>query len=177
VSTSCTSSFVILAHSPKFSADRPVRAPTLSYTERLERRVQQLEAQLSQSQGSVASSSNDPAAGSPSAASSSALSPGTAASGGHAARIEGLKVDDKGMITYHGSTSFFQAVSSHAEAETRQQEHDQNAGGDVAQASRDIERRERLVNNAWQQRMMESYSGIPVGLSRAKRQCWVSAPY
>jgi len=136
-------------------------APTLSYTERLERRVQQLEAQLSQSQGSVASSSNDPAAGSPSAASSSALSPGTAASGGHAARIEGLKVDDKGMITYHGSTSFFQAVSSHAEAETRQQEHDQNAGGDVAQASRDIERRERLVNNAWQQRMMESYSGIP----------------
>lgn len=152
----------------------------MSYTERLERRVQQLEAQLqSQSQGSVASGSNiDPTAASPSAASSgAALSPGTAASvggaggGGHAAaaRIEGLKVDDRGMITYHGSTSFFQAVSSHAEAETRQQEQDQNAGGDVAQASRDLERRERLVNNAWQQRIMESYSGIPVGLLSVKK--------
>lgn len=151
----------------------------MSYTERLERRVQQLEAQLqSQSQGSVASGSNiDPTVASPSATSSgAALSPGTAASGGGAggghaaaARIEGLKVDDRGMITYHGSTSFFQAVSSHAEAETRQQEQDQNAGGDVAQASRDLERRERLVNNAWQQRIMESYSGIPVGFSRSKR--------
>ncbi|KAH7031533.1 fungal-specific transcription factor domain-containing protein [Microdochium trichocladiopsis] len=133
-------------------------APTLSYTERLERRVQQLEAQLASQQGPSTSGGHEQPAASPSA-SSSGLSPGTAASGGHAVRIEGLKVDDKGMITYHGSTSFFQAVSSHAKAETRQQEQD--AAGDETQASRDIERRERLVNNAWQQRVMESYSGIP----------------
>jgi hypothetical protein len=71
-----------------------------------------------------------------------------------------LKLDGKGSITYHGATGFF-----HLPAE--------NAIGNAHPDPRmwhnfpilqpeGLQRRERLVHNAWQQRALESYSETPV---------------
>lgn len=74
--------------------------------------------------------------------------------------FNGLKRDEKGGITYHGATSFFQIPAP--------------AGGDdsgslpAGSGSQDVaggeggERKERLVSNAWQQRAMETFSEMPV---------------
>jgi hypothetical protein len=77
-----------------------------------------------------------------------------------ATRFGGLKLDDKGVITYHGSTSFFQSFSHHFD----------DGGSSPSQAGSSprahlegAEKRERLVNNAWQQRALESLTQIPVG--------------
>ncbi|GAO13736.1 hypothetical protein UVI_02018330 [Ustilaginoidea virens] len=67
-----------------------------------------------------------------------------------------LKVDDKGSITYHGATSFFNLPS------------ERNGFGlsDVyflhtPSIDTDSQRRERLISNAWHQRAMENLSEIP----------------
>lgn len=69
--------------------------------------------------------------------------------------FKGLKVDDKGAITYHGSTSFFQLPSDRPSGS-----RDQQSTSDQA-----MQRRERLVANAWQQRALENMSDIPVSFS------------
>ncbi|KAJ4329166.1 hypothetical protein N0V84_000291 [Fusarium piperis] len=63
----------------------------------------------------------------------------------------GLKIDDKGGITYHGATSLFNLPSD---------PHKHKADS-LSSIDSDAHRRERLVNNAWHQRAMENLSDIP----------------
>lgn len=62
-------------------------------------------------------------------------------------------MDDRGSITYHGATSFFHLPAT-----------DRNTGGNkfLPLTEVNVQRRERLVNNAWQQRALENQSDIPV---------------
>ena len=69
-------------------------------------------------------------------------------------RFRGLKMDDKGGITYHGATSFFQLPGERAATPS--------ANKFLPLTEVDVQRRERLVNNAWQQRALENLSDIPV---------------
>ena len=64
----------------------------------------------------------------------------------------GLKIDDKGGITYHGPTSLFHLPS----------DRDNVQNDYLASVDTDAHRRERLVSNAWHQRALENLSDIPV---------------
>lgn len=68
----------------------------------------------------------------------------------------GLKIDDKGGITYHGPTSLFHLPS----------DRDAPQNELLSQVDTDAHRRERLVTNAWHQRAMENLSDIPVSVRR-----------
>jgi hypothetical protein len=137
------------------------RNPTLSYTTRLEQRVRFLEALL-ESQGNSSTLAKTQAFdhGGTSLASSSQTAEGSSSSMGNYRKSDssdrsfrGLAVDDKGNITYHGTTSLFQLP------------HDclRSYGGNDADAvAQDGQRRERLVANAWRQRALEDLSNIPV---------------
>ncbi|EQK99446.1 Zn(2)-C6 fungal-type DNA-binding domain protein [Ophiocordyceps sinensis CO18] len=126
--------------------------PTLSYTQRLEERIKELEDQLANSAQSpvFASSSSQPsppvhdAHDGPSKRSSDQQCISRS--------FRGLKIDDKGGITYHGTTSFFNLPSDRAPAVVADR---------LAPTDTDVQRRERLVNNAWQQRALENMSDIP----------------
>ncbi|KAI8691646.1 hypothetical protein NCS56_00157700 [Fusarium sp. Ph1] len=121
--------------------------PTLSYTQRLEERIKELEDQLA----AVKSP--------PSVAASNHSSPGmfnghdsSRYGDEHMTRsFMGLKIDDKGGITYHGATSLFNLPSD---------PHKHKADS-LSSIDSDAHRRERLVNNAWHQRAMENLSDIP----------------
>lgn len=136
------------------------RNPTLSYTQRLEERIKELEDQLANSAQSpvFASSSSQPsppvhdAHDGPSKRSSDQQCISRS--------FRGLKIDDKGGITYHGTTSFFNLPSDRAPAVVADR---------LAPTDTDVQRRERLVNNAWQQRALENMSDIPVSPSAAHR--------
>lgn len=146
--------------------------PTLTYTARLENRVKELEAQLAAARGEAAPASSGvgdgpsqtPSPGSPRQSSQSPsidVSRGVEGQNHHDADAErslksvlSVKVNDSGDITYHGITSFFQlpieqAVNPQAPSTSSQQT---------------VQRRERLIANAWQQRVLENYSEIPVSL-------------
>lgn len=133
-------------------ADR-CRNPTLSYTQRLEERIKDLEEQLA----SVAKSST-PVAGSSHSSPSifgaqDSQAQGRQQTDDHMTRsFRGLKIDDNGGITYHGATSFFHLPNDRTNANV-----DVSSSGEL-----DIQRRERLVSNAWQQRALENLSDIPV---------------
>jgi len=76
--------------------------------------------------------------------------------------FDGLKRDEKGGITYHGATSFFQLPSP---VGRNPNERSGRGGGmhpGFLEAAGGGERKERLVNNAWQQRAMETFSETPV---------------
>ena len=68
-----------------------------------------------------------------------------------------MKIDDKGAITYHGNTSFFQLPNDHGPAFQTLMESEPMLSEDPEMA-----RRERLVSNAWQQRALEDMSATPV---------------
>lgn len=135
------------------------RNPTLSYTQRLEERIKELEHQLSKAQ---------PPPPPPSSSQPQQISSGAAVLSSHdgsylsrepgeglAGTFRGLKLDERGVLTYHGPTSFFHLPSEYAGQE----------GGPQISAPSDgplSRRRERLVNNAWQQRALEDLSEIPV---------------
>lgn len=72
---------------------------------------------------------------------------------------DGLKLDEKGVITYHGATSFFQAIAGDPAKGGENEEHDEAGSSRSAQ---DMDRRQRLVNNAWHQRALECFTNIPV---------------
>lgn len=128
--------------------------PTLSYTQRLEERIKELEDQL-------ASAKSAP----PSIAASNHSSPGVfngdstshnrnsahADDHGMTRSFMGLKIDDKGGITYHGPTSLFHLPS----------DRDTTQNDLLCSVDTDAHRRERLVTNAWHQRAMENLSDIP----------------
>lgn len=72
---------------------------------------------------------------------------------------DGLKVDEKGVITYHGATSFFQAITGNPAKGPENEEQDEAGSSRSAQ---DMDRRQRLVNNAWHSRALECFTNIPV---------------
>lgn len=74
---------------------------------------------------------------------------------------EGLKLDDKGAITYHGATSFFQLSTTLA---SQEQNPKSSPRGIPSKPDDTGLRRERLVSNAWQQRALETLSGTLVSL-------------
>ncbi|KAK2030405.1 fungal-specific transcription factor domain-containing protein [Colletotrichum zoysiae] len=133
--------------------------PTLSYTSRLEHRVKELEAQLAAARASSAPGPSEPSrTSSPSVGPSAGQSPMTDPhhfesqdEESVSESFKGLKVDDKGAITYHGATSFF-----HMPGDRPSGSRDQQSTSDHA-----MQRRERLVANAWQQRALENMSDIP----------------
>ncbi|KAK2008873.1 fungal-specific transcription factor [Colletotrichum eremochloae] len=133
--------------------------PTLSYTSRLEQRVKELEAQLAAARAHAPGPSAEPSrTSSPSVGPSAGQSPMTDSNHFESQDEEsvnesfkGLKVDDKGAITYHGATSFFH-LPGHRPSGSR----DQHSTSEHA-----MQRRERLVANAWQQRALENMSDIP----------------
>ncbi|KAL7793207.1 fungal-specific transcription factor domain-containing protein [Trichoderma ceciliae] len=132
--------------------------PTLSYTQRLEDRIKDLEEQLAKA--AKATTATPPTAADSKSPASTHSSPSPF--GGGAQQVDdsisrsfrGLKIDDKGGITYHGTTSFFNLPSERSSAAV---------AVDLHATATDIEsqRRERLVSNAWQQRVLEEHSGIP----------------
>ncbi|ODA79411.1 hypothetical protein RJ55_05004 [Drechmeria coniospora] len=123
--------------------------PTLSYTQSLEKRISELESELAKFTSASTSSHSSPPLntvpdGPPHArpADERLLVPS----------FRGFKIDDRGTITYHGTTSFFSLPSEQASA---------TAPDCLAPVDSDFDRRERLVNNAWQQRALENLSNIP----------------
>lgn len=73
-------------------------------------------------------------------------------------RLDGLKLDEKGVITYHGPTSFFQDFTDRFAQEASNPKRFDS----LKIMSEGSETRERLVSNAWEQRALETMSGIPV---------------
>lgn len=145
------------------------RNPTLSYTQRLEERIKDLEDQLAksqaqqqnnqqqQSQPSTSASTPQHVSGVQSLSSSVGSHPGGHEPGGGeglTGTFRGLKLDERGVLTYHGATSFFHLPSDYAGQDSDMQN---SAHPDDPLHGR----RERLVNNAWQQRALEDLSEIP----------------
>lgn len=144
--------------SPGKSHADPVRNPTLSYTQRLEERIKDLEEQVSKAQAQAQAHAppqpqRGPSEGPLSSSHDSSLVGHE--SEGLAGTFKGLKLDEKGVITYHGATSFFHLPSEYGRQST-----------DAPSPSNPEDplygKRERLVNNAWQQRALEDLSEIPV---------------
>lgn len=81
---------------------------------------------------------------------------------GLAGTFRGLKLDERGVLTYHGATSFFHLPSEYAG-------HESGAPNSAHPENPLSGRRERLVNNAWQQRALEDLSEIPVSSSPSQR--------
>ncbi|PSR85877.1 fungal-specific transcription factor domain-domain-containing protein [Coniella lustricola] len=129
--------------------------PTLSYTQRLEERIKELEDQLATARSPSAARSHDGCSSErPGLSSSEGAHRNQESSEGLAGTFKGLKLDERGVLTYHGATSFFNLPSDYTGSEgdvpvSPHSEHPLNG------------RRERLVNNAWQQRALENLSEIP----------------
>lgn len=71
--------------------------------------------------------------------------------------FEGLKLDDKGSITFHGPTSFFQLPGDKRDEAGTGKQSSIDPRLDIG-----TQQRERLVNNAWQQRILENLADTPV---------------
>lgn len=135
--------------------------PTLSYTQRLEERIKELEDQVAnfaKSPPSVAGSSHSSPPVSSTQDTSSQAARHASDEQGINRSFRSLKIDDKGSITYHGATSFFNLPSDRT-----------GPGGSAdmpflgqPSSDTDSQRRERLIHNAWHQRAMENLSEIPV---------------
>ena len=118
------------------------RTPTLSYTQRLEQRVEQLEQSLAEAQRTPGSSS-------------ALVTPSQAASSTHDSsppRDDTVKVDDDEKLPFHGSTSLFQLPDS-----TRIHSIDRSRAAHGSASDK-----ESLVNNAWRERAYEKLADIPV---------------
>lgn len=72
-------------------------------------------------------------------------------------RFDGLKLDDKGVTTYHGSTSFFHFLDGLG--------HTPSSGDGETERDRD-ESKQSLKHNAWHQREKELNSQVPVSRSQ-----------
>ncbi|KAK8070207.1 C6 transcription factor [Apiospora phragmitis] len=136
-------------------------APTLSYTERLEQRIKELENEVQRLKGSHGDEAEAQTPKTPEDASvseSSGRQPTDQLKQRLSGSYDGLKVDDKGVITYHGATSFFQAMAGDPSKGPDNEEQD-DAGS--SRSAQDMDRRQRLVNNAWHQRALECFTNIP----------------
>jgi hypothetical protein len=125
-------------------------SPTLTYTEKLENRVNELEILLSEQRKSSPRSIFE--------APPITRTPGESTISNVPSTFEGLKLDDHGGITYHGATSFFQ-LPTHSN-------QDVDPDGKLMSISSSVvggdSRRDKLVSNAWQQRALETLSETPV---------------
>ncbi|KUI73066.1 Nitrogen assimilation transcription factor nirA [Cytospora mali] len=128
--------------------------PTLSYTQRLEERIKELEDQLAKSQSQPASQQQSAPSDMLPSSSRDSSHPGHEFGEGLAGTFKGLKLDEKGVLTYHGATSFFHLPSEYGR-------HDSEMPGPNHPEDPLYGKRERLVNNAWQQRALEDLSEIP----------------
>ncbi|KAH9217762.1 fungal-specific transcription factor domain-containing protein [Leptodontidium sp. 2 PMI_412] len=147
-------------------ACRYLLAPTISYTQRLEERVRELEGVVEglrnrngNGEGEEEEAGGVEVGGGGGGGVSHDERGGlSAGSGSGAGGFDGLKRDEKGGITYHGATSFFQLPAPVGQS-------DGLGGGGVRSvleaAGGGGERKERLVSNAWQQRAMETFSETP----------------
>ena len=136
--------------------------PTLTYTQTLENKVKELERLVSELRDAPASFIQNTSIESPQPPQSSPTPDKTAISK-LAGNFEGLTFDDKGGITYHGATSFFQLPTPTAQDDIPNSPLDIPTGFDDGGS-----RRERLVNNAWQQRVLETSFETPV---RVRQMC------
>ena len=123
-------------------------SPTLSYTHGLEARVKELERSLRQSQASETS---------PSATKSTEPQ--------SESTFDGLRLDASGAITYQSSTSFFRPAT-------------ENVVGPLILPwnPKEVEnRRNRLVQNAWQQRSLEILAQTPEPFQYMLNNhwCWI----
>ncbi|OBT46304.1 hypothetical protein VE00_02727 [Pseudogymnoascus sp. WSF 3629] len=134
--------------------------PTLSYTQKLESRVEELERLVSQLQIPPAKeASGSPQPGSPKPR--SGLPP---------VSFEGLKFDNQGSITYHGATSFFHLPNAASDKPST------GIVSDDPSASLDGERiRQKLVSNAWHQRALETFAETPEPFQFLLKThwCWI----
>jgi hypothetical protein len=133
----------------------------LSYTQRLEDRIKELEdqvASLAKTPPSVAGSSHSSPPLSVAQEVSSQASRQAVDEQGMTRSFRSLKIDDKGSITYHGATSFFNLPSDRTGPSSSDVSLLNPSSPDT-----DSQRRERLIHNAWHQRAMENLSEIPVG--------------
>jgi hypothetical protein len=118
----------------------------LSYTQRLEQRVDELERALTKENSIVGETSASSCTNNPSPTLDSPLSPGLSSI------AESTRVPGKGGVLFPESTSLFQLPGSlqiHA-LESNQTDQDVDA------------RRERLVNSAWRERAFEKLADTPV---------------
>ncbi|EFY88463.1 C6 transcription factor, putative [Metarhizium acridum CQMa 102] len=135
------------------------RNPTLSYTQRLEERIKELEDQvvnLTKSPPSLAGSSHSSPAVSGVQDVPSQTSRHATDEQGIGRSFRSLKIDDKGSITYHGATSFFNLPSDRTGPGPSDMPFLNPSSSDT-----DLQRRERLIHNAWHQRAMENLNEIP----------------
>ncbi|KAL5335041.1 fungal-specific transcription factor domain-containing protein [Aspergillus crustosus] len=90
----------------------------------------------------------------------------------HSGAIKGLKVDERGAVTYHGATSFFHLpITGVDETPSVRNERD-SAVEDDDDGDR---RKEKLVSNAWQQRAMEIFLDTPEPFHSMLKVhwCWI----
>ncbi|KUL88383.1 hypothetical protein ZTR_04957 [Talaromyces verruculosus] len=126
-------------------------SPTLSYTQKLEKRVQELEEALS-----IAQANGSSAVTAEQSPSNTVLSTTSAQKSTYLGPIKGLKVDEKGAVTYHGATSFFHLPTMDLnEALPARNECFSETLDDGNR------RKEKLVHNAWQQRALEGSLETP----------------
>ncbi|KAK7931107.1 hypothetical protein PG985_001819 [Apiospora marii] len=137
-------------------------APTLSYTERLEQRIKELENEVQRLKGGHGNEAEAQTPETPEDASVSESSGSRQPTDQLKQRLsgsyDGLKVDEKGVITYHGATSFFQAITENPAKGPEDEEQD---GAGSSRSAQDMDRRQRLVNNAWHSRALECFTNIP----------------
>ena len=144
-----------LSSSPRFfqSPDRLERSPTLSYTHGLERRVKDLEQQLESLRDQLTSQQEPPSTGN-----EASTAPPNAPND-----FQGLKIDRKGVATYHGSTSFFHLLEPAGE---------ESSGSRMSGRQKGDESKQKLVMNAWQQRAQENLARMPVCHTTSRNRCF-----
>lgn len=127
-------------------------APTLSYTQKLESRIVDLEKALQQAHQTVTGQSPRNIASSSPHSSVPGGEPGSS----YGSAFKGLAVDARGSITHYGATSFFQLPSA-----PRPVSQDDNSTPAPVQPQSESGK-EQLVQNAWEQRALEVLSETPV---------------
>lgn len=123
------------------------RSPTLSYTQRLEQRVEQLQAALSKAQKADENPATNEQLESADLACEGQPSPSPPRA------VEALRIEADGRLSYQGSTSLFQLPDSTHQVVRTSQSGDGTASD-----------RENLQINAWRERAYERLADIPV--------CW-----
>jgi hypothetical protein len=123
------------------------RSPTLSYTQRLENRIVELEATLTTSGRAV---TDPPINNAPDDQTSTEE---INARAGPSRAVEDLRVEEDGRLSFHGSTSLFQLPASVRAHVVEQAQADQEMAA----------KKESLVNSAWRERAFEKLADTPVG--------------
>ncbi|KAF8848904.1 fungal-specific transcription factor domain-containing protein [Acephala macrosclerotiorum] len=144
-------------------------SPTLSYTQRLENRVKELENRLQQLQSSSKDEHSTPHGSKDGTSPAPVASPDESTSD-RARAFKGLRMDDRGAITYHGTTSFFQLPTTAQDASP-----ESAVSGRPDPFAESMGKRERLVKNAWEQRALETLAETPEPFQYLLKThwCWI----